>query len=87
MRGLRLLSALVVAVLMVVGCLLTGHTAPSALADPMNPGAETQPADPVPPIAWSALGRSDRMEILGSDQAVDADIPVPQACDTGSAHR
>ncbi len=31
-----------------------------------------------PPIDWTALGRSDRLDILGSDQVFDTDIPVPQ---------
>jgi hypothetical protein len=83
MTSVRRLSALLVAVLMAVGCLMAGHAAPSAVADPLNPGEVTPPPDPAPPIAWSALGRSDRIDILGADEAVDADIPVPQGVSPG----
>jgi hypothetical protein len=49
---------------------------------PTEPGpAVTGPAipnpDTTPPIAWTQLGLSDRIDILGSDQLVDTDIPVP----------
>lgn len=58
-----------------------------ARADP-NPGTPigesgteeavvTEP-NTTPPIAWPQLGRSDRIDILGSNQVVDTDIPVPQ---------
>jgi hypothetical protein len=48
--------------------------------------AEPGPAEPVPavpgpvttpPIAWTQLGLSDRVDMLGSDQLIDTDIPVP----------
>lgn len=69
-----------------------GWTAPAAVADPESPGVSGDPAipdvttdsaapvvavDPAQPITWPALGRSDRLDILGADQSVDADIPVP----------
>ena len=34
-------------------------------------------------IPWSQLGRPDRIDIRGSDQAVDTDIPVPQGVTPG----
>ena len=51
--------------------------------DAPNPGmtAEPEPAAPdpraTPPIAWTQLGLSDRVEMRGSDQFIDNDIPVP----------
>ena len=46
---------------------------------PTEPGLPAPKPDPgnTPPIAWTQLGRSDRIDILGSDQLVDTDIPVP----------
>ena len=59
----------------------------AAAPGPTEPGpAEPGPAGPVlavpnpgttPPIGWIQLGLSDRVDILGSDQLVDTDIPVP----------
>lgn len=51
---------------------LVGRPAPAA-ADPAT----------TPPISWAQLGRSDRLDILGSDQLVDTDIPVPQGVAPG----
>jgi hypothetical protein len=39
---------------------------------PAVPGPVT-----TPPIAWTQLGLSDRVDMLGSDQLIDTDIPVP----------
>ena len=49
---------------------------------PIEPGTgEPGLAEPnlgtTPPIGWTQLGRSDRVDILGSDQLIDTDIPVP----------
>lgn len=46
---------------------------------PVTPPASEPVADraPAPPIPWPSLGRSDRLDILGADQSVDTDIPVP----------
>ncbi|MGY4710832.1 hypothetical protein ACXDF8_14940 [Mycolicibacterium sp. CBM1] len=60
--------------------------APSAWADPEPVGPEVVPgaedavapeANTTPPIAWPQLGRSDRIDIVGSNQVADTDIPVP----------
>lgn len=49
-------------------------TAPFATAAPEsaaeNPGSTAQ-------IGWTQLGLSDRIDILGADQPIDADVPVP----------
>ena len=49
-------------------------TADPGLAEPVPalPGPVT-----TPPIAWTQLGLSDRVDMLGSDQLIDTDIPVP----------
>ncbi|MGV0993326.1 MAG: hypothetical protein ACOYB7_13860 [Mycobacterium sp.] len=41
------------------------------------------PGPPPPPIAWPLLGRPDRLDILGSDQPVDTDIPIPPGVTPG----
>jgi hypothetical protein len=52
-----------------------GGLPPLAVAQP----APTRPgAGNTPPIAWTQLGRSERIDILGSNQVFDTDIPVPQ---------
>lgn len=79
MTGPRSLSAVVIAVWLALNCLL-GMSHPSASADPAD---NTGAAVPAPTIAWPQLGRSDRIDILGSDQAVDTDIPVPQGVTPG----
>ena len=70
------LAVVLAAVLMSAG---GGIRLPMASADP---GTQVVAAPPdsgtTPPIAWTQLGRSDRIEILGSNQVVDTDIPVPQ---------
>ena len=48
--------------------------APLAAAEP-EPDAPKP--DATPPIGWTQLGLSDRVEMLGSDLFVDTDIPVP----------
>lgn len=63
------------------GVLCAPH--PQAAADPGAGGVAAPPAEPPPTIAWSQLGRSDRIDIRGSDQAVDTDIPVPQGVTPG----
>ena len=49
--------------------------------------AEPGPAPPnignTPPIGWTQLGRTDRIDILGSNQVSDTDIPVPQGVTPG----
>lgn len=75
-----------------------GWRAPIATADPETPGVTGDPAipevtaDPAgtaviadsgQPIGWPALGRSDRLDILGADQSVDTDIPVPPGVTPG----
>ncbi|AQT78487.1 hypothetical protein B1R94_03370 [Mycolicibacterium litorale] len=76
----------------IVACLLLstavlGAPTPQAWADPepTEPGVESSTEQAVvtepnttPPIAWPQLGRSDRIDIVGSNQTVDTDIPVPQ---------
>ena len=64
-----------------------GGLAPYASAAP-GP-AEPGPAEPGPPgpaepnlgatptIGWTQLGLSDRVDMLGADQLIDTDIPVP----------
>lgn len=54
-------------------------TAEPGPAEPGPPEPVPAVVDPVttPPIAWTQLGRSDRVDMLGSDQLVDTDIPVP----------
>ncbi len=57
-----------------------GCQSPLAAADP---GSTVAGPGTTPPIAWTQLGRSDRVDILGSDQLVDTDIPVPQGVTPG----
>jgi len=86
----RVIRALVtILVCMMLGGASLGGLARLAAAEPgpaepgpTEPGpAVTGPAipnpDTTPPIAWTQLGLSDRIDILGSDQLVDTDIPVP----------
>ncbi|MBB3747983.1 hypothetical protein FHT44_000444 [Mycolicibacterium sp. BK634] len=60
---------------------------PVSPVEPVTP--ETEPvvapeavAPPEPnvtaPISWPQLGRSDRIDIVGSNQLVDTDVPVPE---------
>ena len=82
MRALvRALAVLIIAVLMSAGVVARP---PLASADPGTQDVAA-PSDPgsTPPIAWAQLGRSDRIDILGSDQVVDTDIPVPQGVTPG----
>jgi hypothetical protein len=44
---------------------------------PTEPGPTEPNPDITPPIAWTQLGLSDRIDLLGSDQLVDTDVPVP----------
>lgn len=46
--------------------------------------APTPAPPPEPPIAWPSLGRPDRLDILGADQSVDTDIPVPPGVTPGA---
>ena len=91
MRMLSRASAIVLA------CLVAGSVALSGSV-PLA-GAEPEPEEPgvvpdteeiiapepnaTPPISWPQLGRSDRIDILGSNQAVDTDVPVPQGVAPG----
>lgn len=54
----------------------TSVPVPSPVPLPVSPPAVSPPAF-APPVAWPQLGRSDRLEIVGSDQTVGTDIPVP----------
>lgn len=54
-----------------------------ACADPVVPGPAMPVPAPPPSISWTQLGRSDRLDIIGSDQAVDTDIPVPPGVTPG----
>jgi phage baseplate assembly protein gpV len=78
----RALVAILVSV-MVAGTSL-GGLAGLATAEPRP--AEPVPTEPVfadprpdttPPIAWTQLGLSDRVDMVGADLLVDTDIPVP----------
>lgn len=55
-----------------------------ATADPEDPGVVAPPPPPPASVSWPQLGRSDRLEILGSDQPFDTDIPVPEAVTPGT---
>lgn len=50
---------------------------------PAEPGPAGVPSTDTPPITWTQLGRSDRIDILGSNQAFETDIPVPQGVSPG----
>lgn len=79
-------------------CLLLNASAmcalePHAGADPDVPGTVVPVPPPVsgpgsasasgPPVAWPQLGRSDHLDIVGSDQTVGTDIPVPTGLTPG----
>lgn len=75
------MTRLVIAAYAAVGLLFVGTSCSlPAVADP----GEIVPAPPPPPpIPWLQLGRSDRLEILGSDEPFDTNIPVPEAVAPG----
>jgi len=62
------------------GAALGGHP-PVAAAVPAP-----APSDPrnTPPIAWTQLGRTDRLDLLGSNQSFESDIPVPRGVIPGT---
>ena len=64
-----------------VGLVITGQhpvgiQLPIAAAEPEPVAPAVTPAA-TPPIAWPQLGLSDRIDMVGSDQFADTDIPVP----------
>ncbi len=70
-----------ITVWIIVGVTAVIGTPPMTAAEPGPAGPEvTVPGPPVPApptVAWPVLGRSDRLEIVGSDQPVETEIPVP----------
>lgn len=74
---IRLLTAILLCVTL-TGAPLGGLVATAA------PGPAVADAGATPPIAWTQLGRSDQLEILGSNEAFDTDIPVPQGVTPGT---
>jgi hypothetical protein len=73
--GVRVPTALTVCALFVAGTVAPGWLLSAAAAEP-EPVVVTEPGA-TPPIAWPQLGLSDRVDMVGSDQFVDTDIPVP----------
>jgi hypothetical protein len=67
-----LLAVVACAALVITGQHPVGIRLPVAAAEP----APVAPAA-TPPISWPQLGLSDRVDLVGSDQFVDTDIPVP----------
>jgi hypothetical protein len=48
-----------------------------------EPGPAVAEPGGTPSIAWTQLGRPDQLEVLGSNQVFDTDIPVPQGLTPG----
>lgn len=81
--SLRRTVRLAAAVWMMLGCSVFGMPQLRAWADPGDPGVLAPDPAPAPAVPLSRLGRTDRLDILSSDQPVDTDIPVPQGVTPG----
>lgn len=79
------MSIVVRAVLVMLLCVMWAGI--SAGARPTFAAADPEPVvtDPgaTPPIPWTQLGKSGRLDIVGSDQVADTDIVVPQGVTPG----
>ncbi len=79
----RRLAVIPLSVVLVLSGFIAVSAHPEARGDPGDPGTPAPAPDSAPPVAWSQLGRSDRLDIVGSDQSVDTDIPVPPGVTLG----
>jgi len=64
--------------LVMVGVTAPMVTAPMAVADPYaSVASDSRDPSVTPPITWSQLGLSERLDLIGSNQPSDTSVPVP----------